>query len=67
MAFHLTTGIFQIGIAIYLFLLLRGHLPRSPRNPEKLKEWREQFGGIVKVLSPLLLMFGIFSIVMAFL
>ena len=53
-------GLIPLLGGVYLLLLVTGVLPRRPKNPAKLKAWRERFGPALTVLSPLLMIFGVF-------
>ncbi|HEY7427899.1 MAG TPA: hypothetical protein VH682_26945 [Gemmataceae bacterium] len=52
-------GLIPILGGTYGLLLARGVLPRNPKNPEKLALWRRKFGGMMTVLCPLIILFGI--------
>ncbi len=52
------------GIIIVLggiYGLLRAYriLPRNPKNPEKVELWHCKFGKLIKILSPIVIVFGI--------
>jgi hypothetical protein len=47
-------------------LLAQGILPRKPKDPEKMELWRRKFGGIMTVLSPLLILFGVLQLLGVF-
>ena len=51
---------------IYGLLIARGILPRNPKDPEKMELWRKKFGGLMTVLSPLVILFGIAHLLGAF-
>ncbi|MGC6467904.1 MAG: hypothetical protein ACON5N_20190 [Akkermansiaceae bacterium] len=52
------SGLIPIVIGIYGFLMAIGVLPRNPKEPEKMELWRLRYGGMMKVLSPLIVVFG---------
>lgn len=52
------SGLIPILIGIYGFLMAIGALPRNPKEPEKMEAWRQRYGGMMKVLSPLIVVFG---------
>ncbi len=37
-------------------------LPRKPKNPERLELWHRKFGKLLKIVSPLLIVFGLWSL-----
>ena len=43
---------------VYGFLLANGTLPKHPKDPEKIAAWWKKFGGLLKVVCPLLIVFG---------
>lgn len=51
---------------IYGLLMARGILPRNPKDPEKMDLWRKKFGGMMTVLCPLIILFGIAKLLGAF-
>ena len=55
-------GLIPLLCGIYLFLLASGILPRNPKDPEKMALWRRKFGRLVKVLAPLLAVFGLLQL-----
>ena len=52
------SGLISIFGGIYGYLLAIGYLPRNPKEPEKMELWRRKFGGIMKYLCPLIVVFG---------
>jgi hypothetical protein len=52
-------GLVPIVCGIYCLLLALGVLPRNPKDPDRMALWRRKFGGMVKVLSPIVILFGI--------
>lgn len=59
-------GLIPIFGGIYGLLLAQGVLPRNPKDPEKMELWRRKFGGMMTVLCPLLVLFGIAQLFGAF-
>ena len=51
-------GLIPLFGGVYGLLLARGVVPRSPRDPEKLEQWRARFGRPMTVLCPLVMAFG---------
>jgi hypothetical protein len=47
---------------IYGYLLAIGTLPRKPKDPEKMALWRRKFGPMMKILAPILVVFGILEL-----
>ncbi len=59
-------GLIAVFGGIYGLLMAHRILPRNPKDPEKLELWHEKFGGMMKILSPLVIAFGLaifFSII----
>ena len=52
-------GLIPLLGGVYGYLLANGTLPRKPREPEKMDLWRRKFGRMMKVISPILVVFGI--------
>ena len=52
-------GLIPILGGIYGLLMARGVLPREPKDPERMELWRRKFGGMMKTLCPILILFGI--------
>ena len=46
-------GLIPLLGAIYFYLIADGTLPKNPRDPERMAEWRARFGAPMKVLAPL--------------
>jgi len=51
-------GLIPIFGGIYIFLIANGNLPKKPKNPEKMKSYREKYGKIMKILSVGMVGFG---------
>jgi hypothetical protein len=51
---------------IYGLLLAKGILPRKPKDREKMELWRRKFGGMMTVLCPLIIIFGVFQLLGVF-
>lgn len=52
-------GLIPILGGIYGLLLAQGLIPRNPKDPERMALWRRKFGGMMTVLCPLIILFGI--------
>ncbi len=61
MQLHLS-GLIPICGGVFGLLLAFRVLPRNPKDPEKMELWHRKFGGMMKVLSPLLIGFGILEL-----
>jgi hypothetical protein len=59
-------GLIPILGGIYGLLLTYRVLPKNPKNPEKMELWHKKFDKMMKVLCPLLILFGIWLIVSSF-
>lgn len=51
-----------IGAAVCL-LVSAGIIPRNPKNPEQLEQWRQKFGPVVNFLAPLVILLGLLQLV----
>lgn len=56
-------GLIILVFGIYACLLAYGYLPRTPKDPERLLEWRRKFGPFMKVLAPILVLSGLVQLV----
>jgi hypothetical protein len=52
-------GVVAIVCGIYGLLLAQGFLPRNPKDPERMRVWRRKFGGVMSVLCPIIVLYGI--------
>ena len=55
-------GLVPIFGGIYGFLLANGTLPKNPKEPEKMALWRRKFGPMMKIICPLLVVFGLLEL-----
>jgi hypothetical protein len=55
-------GLIPLLGGIYGYLLANGTLPRKPKDPEKMALWRRKFGPMMKIICPILVVFGIFEL-----
>ncbi|MDB6026449.1 MAG: hypothetical protein JWM68_2672 [Verrucomicrobiales bacterium] len=58
-------GLIPLLGGIYMLLLAKGVLPRKPKNPEKLNEWRKKFGTFMTVAGPLMIVWGFYLVATA--
>ena len=56
-------GLIPLAGGVYGWLLVTGTLPKHPKNPEKMAAWRQRYGTIVKVICPLLVIFGALQLI----
>ena len=61
-AYDRWNGLIPLVLGIYISLMAYGYLPRKPKDPEKLMEWRKKFGGMVQVLGPLVAISGVVTL-----
>lgn len=52
-------GLIPILGGVLLWLVAIGVLPKNPKKPEQLQEWRQKYGKVIKILAPIVLVFGI--------
>ena len=52
-------GLIPILGGALLWLVATGVLPKNPKKPEQLQEWRQKYGKVVKILAPIVFVFGI--------
>ena len=52
-------GLIPILGGIYGLLMAHGVLPRNPPDPERMALWRRKFGGMMKAICPIMILFGI--------
>ena len=56
-------GLIPLAGGVYGWLFVTGTLPKHPKNPEKMAAWRQKYGTIVKVICPLLVIFGALQLI----
>jgi hypothetical protein len=49
-----------------IILVGNGTLPKNPKDPQKLDEWRRKYGKIIKVLGPTVVVLGVLQLIGAF-
>jgi hypothetical protein len=52
-------GLIPIFGGVYGLLMARGIIPRNPKDPERMAQWRRKFGGMMTIICPLLILFGV--------
>jgi hypothetical protein len=55
-------GLIPILGGIYGLLLAYRVVPKKPKDPEKMELWHRKFGKMTKVLSPVLIVFGLLQL-----
>jgi hypothetical protein len=55
-------GLIPLVGGIYGYLLANGTLPRKPKDPDKMALWRRKFGPMMRILGPILGIFGILEL-----
>ncbi len=55
-------GLIPIVLGAYVYLMAIGKIPRHPKDPEKMELWRQKFGPMMKILGPLVILFGILKV-----
>jgi hypothetical protein len=60
------SGFIPIIGGIYGLLLAYKVVPRNPKDPEKMELWHSKFGNLLKILSPLVIIFGILELMGVF-
>lgn len=58
-SFDKLSGIIFVLFGIYSLLLAYHILPRNPKDPERAELWHRKYGKIMKILSPIIIVFGI--------
>ncbi len=48
---------------VYGLLFMYRVIPRKPKDPERLELWHQKFDKLFKILSPLLILFGLWSLI----
>ena len=51
-------GLIPLSGGTYAYLLATGKIVGS-KNPEKMAEWRNKFGRMIKIISPFLVLWGL--------
>jgi len=52
-------GLIPLLGGIYGLLIAFRILPRNPKDPEKMELWHKKFGKMMKILCPIIIIFGI--------
>ncbi len=55
-------GLVPILGGIYGLLLAKGILPRNPKDLGAIELWRRKFGGMMTVLCPIAIIFGVLQL-----
>jgi hypothetical protein len=55
-------GLIPIFGGVLGLLLAKGVLPRKPKDPEKMELWRRKFGGLMTIICPIIIIFGLFEL-----
>lgn len=56
-------GLIPITGGIVILLFAKGTFPKNPKNPQKMEEWRKKFGPAIKILGPIVILFGILQLI----
>ena len=56
-------GLIPIICGICAYLVANGTLPRNPKEPEKMELWRRKHSRTMKILSPIIIVFGILQLI----
>lgn len=51
-------GLILIFAGVIGYLAAIGYIPKNPENPETIELWRRKFGRMMKILCPMLIIFG---------
>ena len=52
-------GLIPLFGGIYSIFLVKGILPRNPKDPEKMALWRRKFGTMMWICIPIMILTGI--------
>ena len=55
-------GIIPIVGGVLIILVVQGVIPKNPRDPQKLAAWRKKFGPTIKILGPIVIVFGLLQL-----
>lgn len=55
-------GLIPMCGGIYFFLIARGVLPKTPKNPEQLEQWREKYGKWMQRACVVIIIFGVLQL-----
>ena len=61
--FSVMSGLILIVVGIPLWLIANGNLPKNPKFPEKMEKWRNKFGLSLKVISSIMVSYGILDFI----
>lgn len=55
-------GFIPITVGVYTLLMAYKVIPRNPNNSKKWEEWDNRYGKLIKIVAPLLILFGILQL-----
>ena len=58
-ALDVLSGLSAIAVGIFCFLLAYGFISLSPKDPEKMEQWRRKYGRRTKAIGVLSILFGV--------
>ena len=53
------SGLSAIAVGIFCFLLAYGFVSLSPKDPDKMEQWRRKYGRRTKAIGVLSILFGV--------
>jgi hypothetical protein len=56
------SGLIPIAGGVYGLLLAYRVIPKNPKDPEKLELWHKKFGKMMKIVCPLVILWGIIKL-----
>ena len=56
------SGIIPIAFGIYMLLMVHRVIRRKPKDPEKMELWHRKSDTMMKIISPLLIGFGLLEL-----
>ena len=58
-ALDVLSGLSAIAVGIFCFLLAYGFISLSPKDPDKMEQWRRKYGRRTKAIGVLSILFGV--------
>ncbi len=56
-------GLIPIVGGMIMILFANGTFPKNPKDPEKMKKRRKKYRPVVKILGPLVVLFGVLQLI----
>ena len=59
-------GLIPIVGGMVVYLMGTGAIPPNPKDPAQLEAWRQKYGKLIKILGPVVILFGVLQLIGVF-